>query len=76
MTLNYVLLAITGILSLAGIIEIARRGSSAYHPLRFIGALLVFALVLAATLKGVDYAAFKITVESALKPIIKSTFGG
>jgi hypothetical protein len=67
MTLNYVLLTITAILSGTGIIEIVRGGVAGGHPFRTISTVIVFAIALIATLAGIDYAAFKIMVESALR---------
>jgi hypothetical protein len=63
MALNYALLAVTAILSAAGVINMMRGGPGG-HPFRTISAIIVFITVLIATLAGMDYAAFKITIES------------
>jgi hypothetical protein len=64
MVLNYVLLGITGILVITGILEMARGGAGRIKPFRTIGAAIVFVLVLIATLTGMDYATFKVMIES------------
>jgi hypothetical protein len=67
MALNYALLAVTGLLSLTGIIEMARGSAARGHPFRTVASILVFAIALLATLKGIDYATFKIMIESAVR---------
>jgi cytosine/adenosine deaminase-related metal-dependent hydrolase len=64
MVLNYVLLAITGILSITGIMEMIKGGAGRARPFRTIGAVIVFILVLIATLTGMDYVTFKAMIES------------
>jgi Na+/H+ antiporter NhaC len=64
MVLNYVLLAITGILSITGILEIVKGRAGQVRPFRTIGAVIVFILVLIATLTGTDYVTFRIMIES------------
>jgi hypothetical protein len=68
MALNYVLLAITGILAISGILEMVKGSPGRVKPFRTIGAAIVFILVLIATLTGTDYVTFKTMIES--------TFGG
>jgi hypothetical protein len=62
MTLNYALLAITGILAIGGLIGRAPSGGGQF---RSMAAAAVFVIVLIATLRGIDYATFKIMLESA-----------
>jgi hypothetical protein len=62
--LNYVLLAITGVLAITGILEMVKGSSGRAKPFRTIGAVIVFILVLIATLTGTDYATFKTMIES------------
>jgi hypothetical protein len=66
MTLNYLLLTVTAILSISGIIEIVRGTSPKINIFRTIGSIVAFAIALIATLKGIDYPTFKIMIESAL----------
>jgi hypothetical protein len=66
MALNYALLAVTGILSIAGILDMVRGSASKTHPFRTIAAIIVFVIALLATWKGMGYATFKIMIESAL----------
>jgi hypothetical protein len=66
MALNWALLAVTALLSLTGIIEMVRGSAARIHPFRTVAAIVVFAIALLATLKGIDYATFKIMIESAL----------
>jgi hypothetical protein len=67
MLLNYAILAVTAVLSIAGIIDMVRGGASRVYPFRTLGAIIVFAIALAAILTGVDYATLKIMLESALR---------
>jgi hypothetical protein len=62
--LNYVLLAITGILSITGVLEMVKGGAGRVKLFRTIGAIIVFILVLIATLTGTDYVTFKTMIES------------
>jgi hypothetical protein len=64
MTLNYILLIITGILSLTGIRQMVKGGAGRVKPFRTLAAVIVFVLVLIATLKGIDYITFKTMIES------------
>jgi uncharacterized membrane protein len=64
MVLNYILLAITGILSVTGIREMTKGSAGRVKPFRTIGAIIVFILVLIATLTGTDYATFRAMIES------------
>jgi hypothetical protein len=64
MALNYVLLAITGILAMAGITEMAKGSAGRVKPFYTTGAVIIFILVLIATLTGTDYATFKVMIES------------
>jgi hypothetical protein len=64
MVLNYVLLALTGILSITGIMEMVKGSTGRVKPFRTIGAVIVFILVLIATLNGTDYVTFKAMIES------------
>jgi hypothetical protein len=66
MLLNYLLLAITAVLSVTGIVAMARGSAGRVNPFRTVSAAIVFILVLIATLTGKDYAAFKVIIESAL----------
>ncbi|MDR2787326.1 MAG: hypothetical protein LBD06_03000 [Candidatus Accumulibacter sp.] len=65
MALNYTLLAVTAILSVTGILDMVRGSASQAHPFRTVAAIIVFAIALFATWKGMDYATFKIMIESA-----------
>jgi Na+/H+ antiporter NhaC len=64
MVLNYVLLAITGVLAIAGIMEMVKGSAGRIKPFHTIGAVIIFILVLIATLTGTDYVTFKIMIES------------
>jgi hypothetical protein len=64
MVLNYVLLAITGILAITGVLEMVKGGAGRVKPFRTIGTVIVFILVLIATLTGTDYVTFKTMIES------------
>jgi uncharacterized membrane protein len=64
MALNYALLGITGILSIAGIMEMVKGGTGRIKPFRTIGTVIVFILVLIATLTGTDYVTFRTMIES------------
>jgi hypothetical protein len=64
MALNYVLLAITGILSITGILKMIKGSAGRIKPFRTIGAAIVFTLGLIATLTDTDYATFKTMIES------------
>lgn len=54
MIINYVLMAVTGLLLLVGIIEIVKK-SPRIHIFRTIAAGIVFVLVIIATLQGLTY---------------------
>jgi hypothetical protein len=66
MALNYAILAVTFVLSIAGIIGMVRGGASPNRPLRTVGAIIVFVIALIAALRGADYVTLKIMIESAL----------
>jgi hypothetical protein len=64
MTLNYVLLAITGIYSLVVIIRLIQgKGWLSNKILGDVFVILLFVLVLIATLKGMDYTSFRMMIE-------------
>jgi hypothetical protein len=65
--LNYALLAVTAILSVTGILDMVRGSASKAHSFRTAAAIIVFAIALLATWRGIDYATFKIMIESALR---------
>ncbi|MDR0720056.1 MAG: hypothetical protein LBF78_10510 [Treponema sp.] len=67
MVVNYVLLAVTGILSITGILEMVKGSAGRVRPFRTIGFVIVFILVLIATLTGTDYATFKVMIESMFR---------
>ncbi|MDR1650343.1 MAG: hypothetical protein LBR87_00990, partial [Synergistaceae bacterium] len=60
----YVLLGITGILAITGILETVKGSAGRIKPFRTIGTVIVFILVLIATLTGMEYVTFKTMIES------------
>jgi hypothetical protein len=64
---NYALLAVTAVISIAGVIDMKRGSPHRAHPFRTVGAIVVFVIVLAATLTGTDYITFRYIIESALR---------
>lgn len=59
--LNYLLLAITGIYSICSIVELIKGRGIRFRGILFI---VLFVLVLIATIMGVDYIRFKTIIES------------
>jgi hypothetical protein len=66
MELNYILLAITGVLSVTGLTELVKGSAGRINHWRTAGSVIVFILALIATLTGTDYATFKAAIESML----------
>ena len=64
--INYLLLIICGIYSVFGIV-FWRRGSLYSHPLLTIGAIIVFVLVLIATIWGVSIYELKSMIDGGQK---------
>jgi hypothetical protein len=64
MTLNYILLAFTGIYSLVVIVRLIRgKGWLSNKILGDVFVILLFVLVLIATLMGMDYQSFRHMIE-------------
>lgn len=64
MILNYILLAVTGIYSIIIVVNLIRgRGWTSNRMFRDILILLLFVLVLIATIKGIDYVSFRQMIE-------------
>ncbi len=64
MTLNYILLALTGVYSLVVIVRLIRgRGWLSRKIMGDILVFVLFVLVLIATLKGMDYNSFRFMIE-------------
>lgn len=53
MILNYILLAVCGIMGIVGVVDMVKGNRT--RPFRTIGAILVFVLVLIATIMGLTY---------------------
>lgn len=67
MNLNYVLLVITGLWSLANIISLSKhRGWIRRSGLYGVIAFALFVMVLIATMMGMDYESFRIMIESGV----------
>lgn len=66
MTINYILLLVTGVNSLFIIISLIRGKGLGRKPFRQIAFIVVFILVLIATAEGIDYYTFRHMIESAL----------
>jgi hypothetical protein len=67
MALNYALLAVTAVMSIAGVIDMKGGSPHRAHSFRTVGAIVVFVIVLVATLTGTDYITFRYMIESALR---------
>lgn len=61
MGFNYILLAITGIISIFGVYD-SFNGTRNVRPLQTIAAVVVFVLVLTATLMNIPYSEFQIMI--------------
>lgn len=67
MGLNYLLLGVTGAISLANALSLFRgRGWLGSRCLAGVAAMVVFVLVLCATARGLDYNTFRGLLESGL----------
>lgn len=67
MKLNYILLVITGLWSLANIISLSKhRGWIGRSGLYGVIVFVLFVMVLIATMMGMDYESFKIMIESGV----------
>ncbi len=67
MALNYLLLGVTGLLSLGNAVSLIRgRGWLGERCLSGAAAMVLFALVLAATALGLDYQTFRGILEAGL----------
>lgn len=64
MTLNYVLLGITAMYLAHSIFSMIKGGAGDRRILRPVFMLIVFILVLIATVKGMDYMSFKTAIET------------
>ena len=66
MIINYVLLAVTGLYSIANIISLVKgRGWLSNRMFGGLIAMILFVLVLIATIMGVDYQTFRHNIESS-----------
>jgi uncharacterized membrane protein YdbT with pleckstrin-like domain len=67
MALNYVLLTVTAVISIASVIDMKKGSPHRAHPFHTVGVIVVFVIVLIATLTGTDYITFRYMIESALR---------